>query len=276
MPSADSTDRGPVQPIKRGWLRRASGALVRRCVAIAETATRQGVALVYPPHCIACEAATAEAFSLCVSCWNDTPFIARPYCDRLGTPFAVDYGEGLISPAAMADPPRFDRARAVALHKGTAKSLVSRLKYGERLDLAGPMARMMASAGREILGDCDLILPVPMHRARLWRRRFNQAALLANALGRETGLPVLVEGLVRRRHTPPQVGLTRAERQKNLTGAFALGPPGEMAIAGRRVVVIDDVRTTSSTLNACAHILRKAGAARIDALTFSVVTDGED
>jgi ComF family protein len=229
---------------------------------------------VYPPQCVACGAATGEAHALCASCWGDIRFVAKPYCQRLGTPFAVDFGAEMLSPAAIADPPRFDRARAVALHEGTAKELVARFKYGERLDLVRLMARMMTSAGAELLGEADLIIPVPMHRLRLFRRRYNQAALLANEIGRISGKPVALQALNRVKRTPQQVGLNRAQRRANLAGAFAMSPEGKLAVAGRHIVVIDDVRTTGSTLNACAHILRKAGATRIDALTFTLVPEG--
>jgi ComF family protein len=256
-----------------GFWRRGLAKLDPR--ALLRGAVRRGLDLVYPPQCMACEAATADAHSLCVTCWNGMSLIAAPYCERLGTPFAADYGIGMLSPAAIADPPRFDRGRAVALHKGTARDLVSRLKYAERLDLALMMGRMMAQAGRDILGEADLIVPVSMHRLRLWRRRYNQAALLAEALGRETGIATLPDALERIRRTRAQVGLRRSERQRNLAGAFRLNERHRGRIEGRHVVVIDDVRTTGSTLNASAHILRKAGAARIDVLTFTLVADGE-
>ena len=229
---------------------------------------------VYPPQCVACEAATGEAHALCARCWSDIRFITKPYCQRLGTPFAVDFGTEMLSPAAIADPPRFDRARAVALHEGTAKELVARFKYGERLDLTRLMARMMTSAGADLLNEADLIIPVPMHRLRLFRRRYNQAALLANEIGRISGKPVALQALMRVKRTPQQVGLNRAQRRANLAGAFAMLAEGKLAVHGRHIVVIDDVRTTGSTLNACAHILRKAGAARIDALTFTLVPEG--
>ncbi len=200
--------------------------------------------------------------------------IAEPVCARLGTPFAHDFGPGMLSPAAIADPPKFDSARAVALHDGIAREMVTRLKYGERLDLARIMARLMTGAGREMLAQCDLILPVPMHRGRLWRRRYNQAALLAQQVGALAGKPVALDALLRVRRTPPQVGLTRNERRANLAGAFKVLPEKKASLAGLHLVVIDDVRTTGSTLNASAHILRQAGAARIDVLTFTLVPDG--
>lgn len=253
-------------PTKHGWGKRWRNAV--------QGLGRGFVSLVYPPQCVACEAATADPHALCAACWGDIRFITRPYCQRLGTPFAVDFGAEMLSPAAIADPPRFDHARAVALHEGKAQELVARFKYGERLDLARVMARMMASAGADILAEADLLIPVPMHRLRLFRRRYNQAALLANALAPLVGKPVALEALNRIKRTPQQVGLNREQRRANLAGAFALSPEGKLAVEGRHVVVIDDVRTTGSTLNACAHILRKAGAARIDALTFTLVPEG--
>ena len=274
LPGADSTDSAERAEISQGdrrsWLRRFNPR------TLITTSVRSGVDLLYPPQCVACEAATQTPFSLCVVCWNAMPLIAKPYCERLGTPFAVDYGVGMLSPAAIADPPRFDRARAVARHRETARDLVSRLKYGERLDLSWLMAKMMVQAGADILGDAELLVPVPMHRFRLWRRRYNQAALLANAVSGATGVPVSLDALQRVRHTRAQVGLRRADRQQNLVGAFAVAPEKAMQVAGRRVVVIDDVRTTGSTLNACAHILRNAGASRIDVLTFTLVAEGDD
>ena len=148
------------------------------------------VGLVYPPSCIACHGAVAEAQALCAACWSGMGFISRPYCERLGTPFAVDIGGPLLSPAAMADPPVFARARAVCRYDGTARELVHRLKYGDRTELAEAMGRMMTLAGRELLAEADVIVPVPLHRLRLWSRRFNQSAALARAIGRRAGNPV--------------------------------------------------------------------------------------
>ena len=235
---------------------------------------RRLVEIVYPPQCVSCDAATADAHALCPACWTGIRLISAPYCARLGTPFAHDFGPGMLSPAAIADPPRFDSARAVAIHDGVAREMVSRFKYGERLDLVRIMARMMAASGSGMLAASDVIIPVPMHRLRLFRRRYNQAALLANEIARIAGKPVLLDSLLRVKRTPQQVGLNRSERRANLAGAFRMQEGGALAVEGRHVVLIDDVRTTGSTLNACAHILRKAGAARIDVLTFTLVPEG--
>ncbi|WP_248311747.1 double zinc ribbon domain-containing protein, partial [Bosea sp. ASV33] len=176
--------------VAAGWL-----ASARNLHRLLQNGLHGAIGIVYPPTCIACRAATGEAQALCSACWLGIGFIERPYCERLGTPFPVDLGAGLLSPAAIADPPVFARARAVCRFDGTARELVHRLKYGDRVELSLTLGRMMAQAGRELAADADLVLPVPLHRTRLWRRRFNQAAALAGIVSRETGLPLAATAL---------------------------------------------------------------------------------
>jgi ComF family protein len=235
------------------------------------------VGIVYPPTCIGCRAAIGEAQALCPTCWRGIGFIERPYCERLGTPFPVDLGAGLLSPAAIADPPVFTRARAVCRFDGTARELVHRLKYGDRVELSLTLGRMMAQAGRELAADADLVMPIPLHRTRLWRRRFNQAAALAQVVARQTGLPLATTALARIRRTRRQVGLKRAQRADNLQGAFHVPPTARGLVEARRVLLIDDVRTTGATVNAASRALLRAGASAVDVLTFArVVTDGRE
>lgn len=260
---------------------RSAAALLRETATRARSALRAGlhglVAIVYPPTCIACQAATGEAQALCSACWRGIGFIERPYCERLGTPFPVDLGTGLLSPAAIADPPVFARARAVCRFEGTARELVHRLKYGDRVELSLTLGRMMAQAGRELAADADLVLPVPLHRTRLWRRRFNQAAALARAVSRETGLPLATMPLTRIRRTRQQVGLTRTQRADNLQGAFHVSTAMRGLVEGRRILLVDDVLTTGATVNAASRALLRAGASAVDVLTFArVVTDGRE
>lgn len=244
----------------------ALGSGLRRLAATA-------LGLIYPPTCIACGAATGQPHALCAACWSGLRLIERPYCERLGTPFALDLGVGsLISPGALAEPPVFGRARAVAVYDGTARDLVHRLKFSDRLDLGWTMARMMAAAGSELLDEADLIVPVPLHGLRLWRRRFNQSAMLAREIGRQSGKPCDVRALARVRATRPQVGLTRRQRAENLQGAFRVTEAGRARITGRRLLLIDDVATTGATGNAAARVLLRAGAASVDLLTFATVT----
>jgi ComF family protein len=226
----------------------------RRITPALRTGFRAAVALLYPPSCIACGGATGSAHALCARCWAEVRFIERPYCERLGTPLTVDLGVTLLSPAAIADPPVFDRARAVARYDDVARKLVHRLKYSDRLDCAQALGTMMARAGAELTAEADVIVPVPLHRWRLWRRRFNQSMALAR---------------VKRTHS--QVGLTKAQRQENLQGAFRVPPEAKARLADKRVLLVDDVLTTGSTANAAARALLRGGAKAVDVLAFARV-----
>lgn len=235
---------------------------------------RAAMALIYPPSCISCGAAVDRPQALCADCWSSIRFIERPFCERLGTPFALDIGGTLHSPGAIADPPAFNRARAVAIYDGAARNLVHRLKYNDRTELAEALGRMMLRPGAELLAEADLIIPVPLHRFRLWRRRFNQAAALARVVARHSGIPCDLHLLRRVKSTRSQVGLTRAQRRDNLQGAFRIDAAGRLRIRGRRILLIDDVITTGSTANAVARVLTRAGAKTVDVLSFArVVTE---
>jgi len=224
----------------------------------------------FPPYCLGCRKAVGGHSGLCAECWNAMSFIERPYCERLGAPFARDIGGGMISPQAAADPPVFARARAVAPYESDiARALVNRLKHYDRLELAEPMGRWMARAGSELLRDADLIVPTPLHRLRLAARRFNQSAALGCAISRESGVPLETLALERVKPTAAQVGLTRAQRAANLAGAFRVDKTRAAPFAGANIVLIDDVLTTGATANAAARALLKAGAARVDLLVFA-------
>lgn len=240
----------------------------------AQAAARGLLDLVLPPTCISCGAIVGEAGGLCGRCWGRLALIGPPVCDRMGTPFPYAPPGGLLlSPEALADPPAFDRARAAVLFGPVSRDLVHHLKYGDRLDLARPMARLMRQAATGLMAEAEVIVPVPLHALRLWRRRFNQAALLARHLSVVSGVPAAMEGLRRTRATISQVNLTRAERRANVAGAFRVPKAAEGLVSGRRVLLVDDVFTTGATLDACARALRRAGAAHVDALTFARVVE---
>jgi ComF family protein len=248
--------------------------LRRRAVSLARSLGDALIGIAYPPSCIACGGATAAAHSLCARCWSGIRFIERPFCERLGTPFPVDYGGPLLSPAAMADPPVFERARAVARYDETVQALVHRLKYGDRIELAKAMARMMTRAGAELLAEADLVVPVPLHRWRLWRRRFNQAMALAGGIAAAGKLPCDPLLLARVKHTDSQVGLSKAQRHENLQGAFRVPEGAKPRLKGKRVLLVDDVLTTGSTANAASRALLRGGARAVDVLAFArVVTE---
>ncbi|WP_306119573.1 MULTISPECIES: ComF family protein [unclassified Roseitalea] len=242
----------------------------------AHKASRATAAVLFPDACLACGRHVDRQGGLCTQCWPQIAFIERPYCAVTGAPFAHDFGDMLVSAEAMANPPDYERARAACVHAAIARQLATRLKYGDRTHLAPWMARWMVRAGADLLADCDVIVPVPLHRLRFWRRRYNQSAELARAVGARTGLPMQPAALVRRRATRPQVGLTARQRDANVRGVFAVPEGGRIAVAGRRILLIDDVLTTGATINAAARALNRAGATGVDVLTFSRVVPGRD
>ncbi|MEJ8475746.1 ComF family protein [Roseibium sp. H3510] len=238
-----------------------------------KVAGRAMLDLVLPPRCLACQARVATPGNLCGRCWQGMAYLAAPVCARYGTPFSHDLGEGGLSARAIMDPPVFDKASAVATYQGIARSLVLSLKFNRRRDLAEPMGSWMAQAGRELIMPETLVIPVPLHRFRLWQRRFNQSADLARVVAREAGLdwdPMLLQ---RARRTRQQVGLDSSARQTNVRGAFKLRNGWENQVHGRPVLLIDDVLTTGSTVAACTKVLRKAGAVSVDVLTFAVAVN---
>lgn len=229
------------------------------------------VDMVVPSLCLVCGAGVGEPATLCLSCWACLQHLDEPVCDALGTPFAYDQGEGALSAAALSDPPPWDRARAAVIFDDTSARLVHALKYQDRQETGLLMARMMARAGRRLLAEADVILPVPLHRFRLWQRRFNQSAFLAQRISRLSGKPWRHDILVRVRRTRAQVGLDQAQRRRNVKGAFLLRPEGVVSVSGKTVLLVDDVRTTGATAEACALVLKQAGAARVSLLSFALV-----
>ncbi|WP_245566208.1 ComF family protein [Stappia stellulata] len=232
--------------------------------------------LALPPTCLCCDRLVASDQALCFHCWHEMPFLAPPWCQRLGLPFAYDLGPGAVSPQAIAKPPVYDRLRAVSAYSGPARALVARLKYHDRPSVSRAMGRWMARAGDELLvmdpagAGPPLLVPVPLHPFRNWSRRYNQAGLLAREILRARAhVEICADGLRRVRATRRQVGLDASARAKNVRGAFAVSREGALAVAGRRCVLIDDVHTTGATANAAARVLAKAGAASVDVLVFA-------
>ena len=224
-----------------------------------------------PPLCPSCREPLGLGAGLCAPCWSKLSLIEPPYCTRLGIPFTYDPGPGLLSMEAIANPPSYDRARAAVRYDDIARALVTSFKYGDRLDLAPMMGRWMARAGRELTAGADALLPVPLHWRRLWARRFNQAAALANTISEISGVPVLQGAIKRMRATPQQVGLSKTERADNVQGAFRVPAEQEAHITGKRLVLIDDVLTSGATVDTCARALLRAGAAHVDVLVFARV-----
>ena len=229
-----------------------------------------------PPRCLACGALVEANGLLCSACWSGLSFISAPLCEACGLPFAFAVAERTRCAACLADPPPFERARAALIYDDASRRLILGFKHADRTEAAPAFGRWLLRAGAALLADADLIVPVPLHRWRLFQRRYNQAALLAHAVGRLAGRPVSPDLLVRRRRTPSQGGLGRQGRRRNVAGAFALAPGRVERVRGCRVLLIDDVHTTGATLVECARALRRAGAGAVDALTLARVTLADD
>lgn len=230
----------------------------------------------YPPACAACGTPIAEGVGLCPKCFIGLQPITAPLCPVLGLPFEVSLGPDAVSAEALADPPPFARARAAVRYGEVAQALVTRLKYGDRTELAQFCARLMVGAGHEFWTARPLLVPVPLHPSRLRFRRYNQSYLLAKALGHQLGLDVDPFLVRRHKKTRSQIGLSGDGRARNVQGAFSAHPDALVRIRGRRVVLIDDVYTTGATVMAVARTLLRNGANEVDVLTFARVVSGEE
>lgn len=277
-----------------------------RLVAAGRALARDGLQLVLPPACLACEAPTDPARALCAACWGKMVFITEPCCDRCGLPFPVDTGANCDG--CDKHPPAFERARAAFLykrvkrmarddkdvgrrpkrglwqrvvraaflckdveqdHEDVGRDLVLAFKMADRSYLAPQLAEWLHRAATPLLADTDLVVPVPLHRWRLFGRRFNQSAILARLLARQAGKAVAPDLLVRRRRTTPQARLSGRKRRHNLQGAFAVRRGRAADAAGRRVLLVDDVLTTGATADECARALQRAGAKSVYVATLA-------
>ncbi len=226
---------------------------------------------VLPPRCLACGVETDSAGALCSECWSEVDFLGPPHCACCGHPFEFEVAPVSVCSACARRKPSFARARAVFRYGNVSRALILRFKYGDRTDAAPAFGHWLARAGKELLSQADLILPVPLHRFRLFTRRFNQSALLARAIGRESDVAVAVDLLVRTRNTRTQADLSPAQRSRNVQGAFAVRPRWRNRLASANLLLVDDVMTTGATIEECTKTLLDAGAASVDVITLARV-----
>lgn len=254
----------------KGWAvatARAGTAGLETPLGWARMLLKRAVDLVAPPLCAACRRPITDPRTLCAPCWRGLTLITAPVCDITGNPLAYDAGPGARSAELAWNHPLYDRARAAVVLDRVSRRLVHQLKYHDVPGIAPLMARLMVPAVRDVMRDADCLVPVPLHPRRLAARRFNQAVLLADHLGQATGVPVVRYAVQRTRHTPHQVGLGRTARANNLHHAFTVRDREQ--IAGRRIVVVDDVLTTGATADAMATALRVAGARSVSVAVFA-------
>lgn len=231
------------------------------------------VDLVFPPRCPLCGDAIGEQTGLCLSCWNGLAIPGHPCCDLCQVPLpTVSTGATVICPSCLAEPPLHGGIAAGTLYNEPSRKLVLAFKHGNRIALAPFMAGLIVARLPALEGDW-MVVPVPLFRWRLWRRGYNQAALLAREIARRTGHPLMVDALVRTRRTPSLGGLGRNERKKVLARAIAANPGSAAAITGRNVILVDDVLTSGATSSACVRELKKAGAEKVVIACFARVVE---
>lgn len=228
--------------------------------------------LVFPPRCPLCGEGLVAQVGLCPSCWAELAIPGDPSCSLCQRPFPDYVLPGSVCAPCLAEPPRHDGIAAATLYNPTSRRLVLSFKHGGRVALAKMMARLISARLAQV-GPGWLVVPVPLHRWRLWRRGFNQAALLARAIARERQADLLVDGLVRRKPTPSLGGLGRKARARALSGAIVINPKRKGRIDGVNVVLVDDVLTSGATSSACVSALKRAGARRVVIACFARVLD---
>jgi ComF family protein len=231
--------------------------------------------VLFPPLCIGCREPLGAGHGFCAICWSGIAFLDGPMCDCCGIPFGVDLGADSRCAACLTRPPAFDRARAILAYDETSRGPILALKHADRLELVPGFAHWLERTGRALLAETDLIVPVPLHPWRLWRRRYNQAAELARALARRTVKPVAVLALERSRSTKSQGAMASARsRRRNVLRAFRVPEPA--LVAGRNILIVDDVLTTGATAEACARALKRAGAAKVQVLALARVVKASE
>lgn len=258
-----------MRKVETGHLNESAAPVASAVAKRWRRAAGRALDLVFPPQCLVCTDLIEPGGALCPTCWNKMNFLAPPQCDACGVPFDFDLGGAALCGACAREHPPFRRARAVAVYGDTSRKLVLGFKHGDRTERAPHFGRWLARAGADLLAESDVIVPVPLHWTRLFTRRYNQAALLAHALSRETALPVATGVLTRRRRTPSLGRMSPSQRKRNLAGAFAVTDAARDALAGQNVLLIDDVMTTGATASACTRALKRAGAAAVDVLTLA-------
>jgi len=234
-------------------------------------AAARALDLLLPPRCLSCGSVVIQVHSLCPTCWKGLRFLSPPQCYSCGLPFDHELPAESLCGGCLRKPPLWTRARAALAYDTGSKGMILRFKHADYTQAAITFAIWMERAAGPLLTEADIVAPVPLHRWRLFRRRYNQAALLASNLARRGGRRAIPDLLLRKRNTPSQGNLTARQRQRNVAGAFAVLPRWQPAVKDARILLVDDVFTSGATLDACSKVLYRAGAERVEVVTLARV-----
>lgn len=226
---------------------------------------------ILPPRCPVTGEVTLAPGAVSPSVWQKLDFIEQPFCSRCGVRFDVPVEHDTLCPRCVVEPPIYDRARSALAYDDTSRAMILSFKHGDRTVLVQTFLPWLLRAGEGMQNDAHMIVPVPLHWRRLVARRYNQAGLLAQALARAWQKPYRPDVLIRKKAIPSQGRMTRAQRFDNVRGAFDVPVSRAADIAGRTIVLIDDVMTTGATVEESARVLKQAGAGRVDILTLARV-----
>jgi ComF family protein len=249
-----------------------TAAPARLLAAMLKRAAHAALGLLYPPLCLVCREPVGEAHGLCATCWAKITFVDGPVCACCGLAFDIDPGLDALCASCLAQRPVFDQARAAVNYDDASKGAILALKRADRLELAQLFSAWLAHAGRELLAQADCIVPVPLHPTRLWRRRYNQSAVLAQRLGAAAGKPYEPFLLIRIRPTSSQGDMPSPKaRRRNVQAAFRVPEQHRDRVTGKVILLVDDVLTTGATVEVCARALKRGGAAKVLVVTIARV-----
>jgi ComF family protein len=247
--------------------------LITKRKAMANLA-RTALDILLPPRCIACGELVFENGSLCGTCWTEIDFITSPLCITCGYPLEADAKKDSLCGHCIQKTPEYDQARSVFCYNEKSRAIIISYKYSDKTHSTERFVEWLMRVGKEMIEETDIIMPVPLHWRRLFERRYNQAALIANILSERSGVEGEMMALRRRKYTKPQASLTRRQRLKNLKGVFVVNDKYVDKIKGNNVLLIDDVATTGATIAECSKVLKKAGAEKVFVLTLARTVEG--
>lgn len=224
--------------------------------------------LLFPNKCIICDN-YSSSYELCNECWSNCSFITKPYCFICSHPFAYETDPKAICGACVATKPKYDRAIALLKYDHHSKKIIHKFKYQDQLHILNYLTNLMLNMGKELIEQSDIIIPVPMHKYKLLKRGYNQAALLAMNLAKITKLKYLPQALTKLENSTPQAGLKKEERAKNIKHSFELNEKFTADLKGKNILLIDDVITTGATISECTKILKKAKPSKVYVLAVA-------